>query len=83
MAFPAVGTRVGGVPELITDKVDGFVEAVGDIEAQSQRVLELITDPGLHSRMAAQARTSACERFATERIIPQYEAAYNELCEGC
>jgi len=80
---PAVGTCVGGVPELITHGVDGFVEKVGDIAAQSRRVVELLTDDALHSRMAAQARKSACERFATERIIPLYEDAYNELCEGC
>ncbi len=80
---PPVGTRVGGVPELITNGFDGFIENAGDIAAQSQRVMELLTDDALHTRMAAQARRSACERFSTERIIPQYEAAYNELCEGC
>ena len=80
---PAVGTRVGGVPELITNGIDGFVEEVGDIAAQSQRVVELLMSDALHGRMAAQARNSACERFSTERIIPLYEEAYNELCEGC
>ena len=30
-----VATRVGGVPELITDGEDGFLEAVGDIAAQA------------------------------------------------
>ena len=80
---PAVGTRVGGVPELITNGLDGFVENVGDIAAQSQRVVELLTDDTLHARMAERARESACERFSTDRIIPLYEVAYNELCEGC
>ena len=32
---PPVATRVGGVPELITDDVDGYLEAVGDIAAQA------------------------------------------------
>jgi len=36
--FVPVATRVGGVPELITDGEDGFLEAVGDIEAQAARV---------------------------------------------
>ena len=39
-----VATRVGGVPELITDKEDGFLEEVGDIAAQAARVVELLTD---------------------------------------
>ena len=33
-----VATRVGGVPELITDGRDGYLEAVGDISAQAARV---------------------------------------------
>ncbi|MEO8372968.1 MAG: N-acetyl-alpha-D-glucosaminyl L-malate synthase BshA, partial [Candidatus Solibacter sp.] len=37
-----VATRVGGVPELITHGEDGFLEAVGDIDAQAARVLQLL-----------------------------------------
>ena len=47
-----VATRVGGVPELITHGEDGFLEAVGDIEAQAARVVELLSDDSLHWRMA-------------------------------
>jgi N-acetyl-alpha-D-glucosaminyl L-malate synthase BshA len=77
---PPVGTAVGGVPELITAGVDGYVEPVGDLDAQSARVIELLTDSALHARMAAAARKSAVERFATERIIPQYEQYYRDVC---
>jgi len=35
---PPVGTRVGGVPELIDDGVDGFLEPVGDVAAQAARL---------------------------------------------
>ena len=38
-----VATRVGGVPELITDGVDGYLEAVGDIAAQAARVAALLS----------------------------------------
>ncbi len=41
---PPVATRVGGLPELVTDGVDGFLEPVGDIQAQSARVIQLLTD---------------------------------------
>ena len=36
---PPVATRTGGVPDLITHGVDGFMEPVGDIEAQAQRLI--------------------------------------------
>ena len=35
-----VATRVGGVPELVTDGEDGYLEAPGDIAAQAARVAD-------------------------------------------
>ena len=49
---PPVATRTGGVPDLITHGVDGFMEPVGDIEAQAGRLVALLTDADLHARMA-------------------------------
>jgi len=79
---PAVGTRVGGVPELITDGEDGFLEKVGDIEGQAARVVELLTDDALDTRMAAAARQTASTRFCTEKIIPLYEDYYEQILSG-
>uniref|UniRef100_Q01Q76 Glycosyl transferase, group 1 n=1 Tax=Solibacter usitatus (strain Ellin6076) TaxID=234267 RepID=Q01Q76_SOLUE len=74
-----VATRVGGVPELITHGEDGFLEEVGDIEAQAARVVSLLTDDDLHYRMAKAGRWNASERFCTDRIIPQYEKHYADV----
>ena len=76
---PPVATRVGGVPELVTHGVDGFLEPVGDISAQSARVVELFTNPDLYRRMSAAARMTAVERFASSLIIPQYEEYYRQI----
>ena len=77
---PPVATKVGGVPELITHGVDGFIEPVADVEAQASRVIELLTGPALYERMAAAARRTALDRFCTERIIPLYERYYEDVC---
>ena len=77
-----VATRVGGVPELITDREDGFLESVGDIQAQARRVVELLTDEDLHYRMRKAGRWNASERFCTEKIIPQYEKYYRDVIGG-
>lgn len=76
---PPVATCVGGVPELITHGETGYLENVGDVAAQAGRVLGLLQDDDLHSRMAAAARHTAVTRFATETVIPQYENYYREL----
>ncbi len=74
-----VATRVGGVPELITDGVDGYLEEVGDVTAQASRVAALLTDDRLHQKISAAARRTASDRFCTERIIPIYERFYEEV----
>jgi N-acetyl-alpha-D-glucosaminyl L-malate synthase BshA len=79
---PPVATRSGGTSELITSGEDGFLEAIGDVTAQAQRVVEILSDRGLQERMAVAARRTAETRFDARRIIPQYERYYAELCEG-
>jgi N-acetyl-alpha-D-glucosaminyl L-malate synthase BshA len=78
---PPVATRVGGVSELVTHGVDGFMEAVGDTMAQSARVVELLTDDALHTRMSAAARQTAVDRFSTNLVIPQYERYYGAILD--
>jgi N-acetyl-alpha-D-glucosaminyl L-malate synthase BshA len=79
---PPVGTRTGGVSELITDGVDGFQEPVGDIAAQAKRVVALLTDDDLYGRMSTAARHTAETRYSTSMIIPQYEQYYEEVRAG-
>src|SRR5271157_1016684 len=78
-AVVPVATRVGGVPELITDGEDGFLEAPGDIAAQAARVVTLLTDEDLHYRMRKAGRWNASERFCSDKIIPQYEKYYEDV----
>jgi L-malate glycosyltransferase len=77
-----VATRVGGVPELITDGEDGFLEPVGDIAAQAARVIALLSDDTLHYRMAKTGRWNAAERYCPDKIIPLYEKYYRDVVEG-
>ncbi|MCX6623021.1 MAG: N-acetyl-alpha-D-glucosaminyl L-malate synthase BshA [Acidobacteria bacterium] len=77
-----VATDVGGVPELITPGVDGFLERVGDIETQAARVIELLSDDARHEKMAAAARLTALTRFCASMIIPQYEKYYSEVLKS-
>ena len=78
---PPVATNVGGVPELVTHGVDGYLEAVGDIAAHAARVVALLSDPRLHEKMAQAARHTALTRFCTESIIPLYEEYYREVLD--
>ena len=78
-----MATRVGRVPELVTDAVDGYLEPMGDIASQAAaRAVELLTNSDLHQNMAEAARRTAVERFASAKIIPQYERYYRQVIGG-
>lgn len=77
-----VGTNVGGVPELITDGVDGYLCDVGDVERMAARAAELLTEPDRCRGMGLAARRTAVERFSTDLIIPKYEALYRQVVEA-
>lgn len=77
-----VATNVGGVPELIINGENGFMEPVGDIAAQAARAVELLTDDALHQRITAAGRQRALDVFCSERIIPQYERYYEQVLAG-
>jgi N-acetyl-alpha-D-glucosaminyl L-malate synthase BshA len=77
---PPVATRGGGLPELVTEGEDGFLEPAGDIQAQAARVVQMLTDDALYRRLSGAARRTAETRFCTSLIIPQYERYYEEVC---
>ena len=79
---PPVATRVGGVPEVISHGMDGFLETPGDIQAQAGHVIRLLADGELHEKISAAARLTALTRYCTSLVIPQYEEYYRRICEN-
>jgi len=78
---PPVATRVGGVPELITHGVDGFLADVGDIRAMAEYTIRLLRNPDLLAEVSHAARRTALHRFCSSLIIPQYEELYRRVLE--
>jgi len=75
---PVVATNVGGIPELIEDRVSGFMSNVGDIDDMAKNALYLLEDcDRLNSfKKAALARA---QEFDLALILPKYEAYYQEI----
>ena len=76
---PAVATRVGGVPELITDGENGLLFAVGDVDGMAEASVALLRDKDRHEAMRKAARKTAQDRFCSSRILPQYVRYYESL----
>ncbi|HWN19839.1 MAG TPA: N-acetyl-alpha-D-glucosaminyl L-malate synthase BshA [Gemmatimonadales bacterium] len=75
---PVIASRAGGLPEVIDDRVNGILEPVGSVEAMGRLAVELLRDPERHAAMRAAAIAKA-EQFSADRIVPMYEAYYQEV----
>jgi N-acetyl-alpha-D-glucosaminyl L-malate synthase BshA len=76
---PVVASRVGGIPEVVTDGETGFLSEVGDIEKMAKDAARLLADADLRRVMGKRARESALSRYRTDIVIPQYIDFYNRI----
>ncbi|HWP43788.1 MAG TPA: N-acetyl-alpha-D-glucosaminyl L-malate synthase BshA [Blastocatellia bacterium] len=76
---PVVATRVGGIPELVEDGETGYLFDVGDVDGMSRRAASILSDERERERLGRRGREVAVSRFATEKIIPQYEQLYKKV----
>jgi L-malate glycosyltransferase len=78
---PAVCSRVGGVPEVIRDGIEGYLADVGDVDAMAERCRRILTEPGRLNEMGRAARRRAIDKFCSTKIIPLYEDLYRRVIE--
>jgi len=76
---PAVATRVGGIPDVVRDGVDGFLVDLGDADALADRLADLAADPIRRAEMGASGRARVFERYAVERLVDDVDKLYRLL----
>ncbi|MEJ2217645.1 MAG: N-acetyl-alpha-D-glucosaminyl L-malate synthase BshA [Gemmatimonadota bacterium] len=74
---PVIGTRVGGVPEVVPPDA-GHLAPVGAVEEMAHAALELLSDDARFQTARRAARTNA-QRFDANVIVAQYEAYYQQV----
>lgn len=75
-AKPVVATRVGGIPELITEDVTGHLVERGDTTAMSDRLLKLLADPSSRARMGEAGRETVSAKFDLRKNVAQLIDSY-------
>jgi len=76
---PVIASRVGGIPEVLTDGEDGFLVPPGDTAAMAQHAVEILSDDSRRIEMGKRGRQNARKRFCANDVIKEYENYYERL----
>lgn len=75
-AVPIVGSRAGGIPEIVKHGENGYLIEPGDSAALAREAIRLLSDAALRARAGESGRALAVERFSIARMAADYAALY-------
>ena len=79
MQKPVVATRVGGIPEVIQDRVDGILIPPTDANELAKAIINIFKDREFSDNLALNARKRIVEHFSIESKAKRIGSLYQEL----
>jgi glycosyltransferase involved in cell wall biosynthesis len=73
---PVVASRVAGIPDVVTDDVNGVLVPERDAGALAQSLRRLAREPETRERLGREARRQAVERLSWEAAARRFEECY-------
>jgi glycosyltransferase involved in cell wall biosynthesis len=80
--LPVVASRVGGLPDAVTDGVTGFLVPAEDPRALAAAIDRLAGDPALARRLGAEAAAAVRARFTMAAMAEATHAVYRNVMDG-
>lgn len=77
--IPVVASRVGGLPELIEDGVNGLLFERRDANGLAEALRRLFADAGLRKRLGAAGKELQQREYSLDAMVRKTEALYEEL----
>lgn len=74
--LPVVASRVGGIPELVTDAVTGYLVPPADPNALTSAILDLLDQPGRAKEFGKAGRAHIERQYSFDRMVAQFESLY-------
>jgi N-acetyl-alpha-D-glucosaminyl L-malate synthase BshA len=75
---PVVGSKAGGLVEVVKEGVTGALCEIGDVDAMARASVEILSDRERWQTMSRDAAADARARFSRDDIVRQYEALYED-----
>jgi glycosyltransferase involved in cell wall biosynthesis len=77
--LPLVGTRVGGLPDLVVPERNGFLVRPGDPRGLADALLALLADPARARRFGEESAHRVREEYSLRRMVEAYDALFERL----
>ena len=79
-----VASSVGGIPDVVTDHVDGLLVPANDSRALARALRRVLAEDDLAARLGSNARATVAARFSPERAMESLATLYAGLgeCRG-
>ncbi len=74
LGVPVIGSRIGGLPEIVRDGVDGVLVPPGDVSALAEAILSLARQPDRRRHMARAAQDASRDRFDAAQMARRVAA---------
>lgn len=79
MEKPVIGTRVGGVPEVVREGENGLLVNPSDPTDLASAIIRLLENPDLAKAMGKRGRTIATTEFTVDRMCLHMHELFQEL----
>lgn len=74
--LPVITTKVGGIPELVTDGIDGLLVDAGDRDALAAAMAQMLGDADLRARLADAGRRRVADHYSDTAVLPMLHELY-------
>jgi len=81
-ATPVVANRVGGVPDVVRDGLDGYLVSAGDVDGAAAKLALLAGDAGLRKKLGRSGRARVLERYSVARLVDDVDRLYRSLLDA-
>lgn len=79
LGVPAVASKIGGIPEVVENGLNGLLFPAGDSLALADAINSLVENPERRTQMSAAARERYLGSFSLEQMCKSVESTYREL----
>lgn len=76
---PVIGSKVGGIPDLIEDGSNGFLVESGNVDDLAKKLARLLGDQELAYKMGQKSKRLVKEKFSSEKYVQQFHKMIAEI----